>query len=299
MKLNLEIIRTYLPENETLKSYGVETRKLIFRRPLLYEKGAELTEGNLYVARAGELPTPDSVPCVGMICVGGRVPSAWFTSDIQLLWIPSEISPVTVLNWVCQIYDRFDAWDEELRDELEKEADFDIRNFLLMGVKMLENPINVVGNTLQNLFNVEFQADEKGEMHCYVNERNQEIPSNLMESIKQVCGLERALTVPYLSSIELPAQQSYCNNLYPMGHFMGCISVSSRFRPFRESDFPLADHFFNYFQTAFFKYLRNNNSPYQSAEEAALQKLLRRSCTTVCNNFYRHFRKVIARLWKL
>lgn len=275
MKLNLEIIRAYFPENESLKLYGAETRKLIFRRPLLYEKGMEFAAGKLYVARTADLPKSGSVSCEGLICVGRRMPSSWLASDTQLLWIPSELSPVVVLNQVYQIYDRFDAWDEELRDELEKDADFDIKRLLLLGTRMLENPLSVAGNTLQNLFNVELRTDERGEKSYYVSEQNPDIPQNLIELVKQVCNLERALTVPYLSSIDLPDQQCYCNNLYPMGHFMGCISVSSRLRPFRESDFPLADHFFAYFQTAFRKYLQNNDDLRESPEEAALQKLLR------------------------
>ncbi len=279
MKLNLEIIRTYLPENATLKSYSIETHKLIFRRPIFYEKGMTLTEGCLYVMRVKDLPAPASVPGIGIICVGERIPSAWFTSGIQMLWIPTEISPITILNQVNQLYDHFDDWDERLRDELEKETDFDIQRLLLLGTDMLENPINVVGNTLQSLFNVKFQPDSHGKIHYHIDDYPHDMDLNHLELVKQVCTLERALTTPYLSSIDLPDRQYYCNNLYPMGHFVGCISIGTIFRPFRESDFPLADHFFSYFQTAFFKYLRNN-SQIQSSEETALQKLLRQESLT-------------------
>lgn len=95
-----------------------------------------------------------------------------------------------------------------------------------------------------------------------------------------VCaGLERSITVPYISTIDLPGPQYDCCNLYPMGYFVGCASLGSVLRPFRDSDFALADHFYGYFQKAFFKYLRDYNQT-QSPGAAALQKLLRYEAMT-------------------
>lgn len=279
MKLNLEIIRAFLPENETIKSYSVESRKLIFRRPVLYQPGMELKQGNLYVMHSRDLPRSGPVNGTGIICVGDRLPSAWFTGGTQVLWIPDTQNVLLVFHQIHEIYDRFDEWDEQLRDELEKEADFDIGQLMLLGSRMLENPFHVVGQNLQSVVEVNCQEDSTGRFHFYVSEKTQALPPVYTELIKQVCNLERALTAPYLSSIAVPNQQSYCNNLYPMGYFVGCVSISSRLRPFRESDFPLADHFFGYFQKAFFKYLRENNQT-QTPGAAALQKLLRNEVMT-------------------
>ncbi|MBR2310633.1 MAG: helix-turn-helix domain-containing protein [Oscillospiraceae bacterium] len=279
MKLNLEIIRTYLPDSETLKSYGIETRKLIFSRPVLYEQGMSLLHGKLYVLHARDLPRCGPVAGTGIICVGDRMPSAWFTGGAQVLWIPAEQSILRVFNQIHEIYDRFDAWDEQLRDELEKETDFDIRQMFLLGAEVLGNPISVSSQTLQTLFHMDHRTDSTGRIHFVIRDQPSTPATFYTERIKQVCGLERSLTVPYISAIDLPGQQSYCNNLYPMGYFVGCVSMSNLVRPFRESDFPLADHFFGYFQKAFFKYLRDNNQT-QSSGAAALQKLMRHEAMT-------------------
>lgn len=274
MKLNLEIIRAYLPEPDSIKSYGVETRKLIFRRPVLYEAGMQLTPGSLYVMRSRDLPRSGPMPGTGIICIGDRVPPAWSAGGVQLLCLKEESSELSVFNQVCRIYDRFDEWDEQLRDELEKESDFDIRHMMLIGSEMLENPLSVVGQTLQNLIMVAYRMDPSGKPQFYIDPAPRDVTPAHAEQIKLVCGLERSLTVPYISTIDLPGPQYYCCNLYPMGYFVGCASLGSWLRPFRESDFPLADHFFGYFQKAFFKYLRDNNQT-QSPGAAALQKLLR------------------------
>lgn len=279
MKLNLEIIRTYLPESDTIRSYGVESRKLIFRRPQVYEPGMELVTGNLYVALSGDLPRSGPVPGAGIICVGQRLHPSWITGGVQLLCLREGVSVLTVFNQVSRIYDRFDEWDEQLRDELEKESDFDIGRFMVLGSQMLENPLSVAGQTLQTVLYVTHQTGPSGKTVFSIDTQPHCLSPHHAERIKQVCGLERSLTVPYMSSIDLPGPKYYCYNLYPMGYFVGCASLGSVLRPFRESDFPLADHFFGYFQKAFFKYLRDNNK-IQSPGAAALQKLLRHETTT-------------------
>lgn len=279
MKLNLEIIRTYLHNQNDCKCYGIEARKLIFSRPLLYEPGMVLTPGKLYVAHSRDLPKSSPVRGIGVICVGERIHSAWIIGGVQLLCLKEGQSVLSVFNQVHSIFNYFDEWDEHLRDELENEADFEIGRLMLLGSEMLENPLGVAGQTLQPLFHVEYCTNSSGKHKFYFNSQPQNLDSSYFDLIKQVCGLERSLRVPYMSTIDLPGKQYYCCNLYPMGYFVGCISFGADLRPFRESDFPLADHFFQYFQKAFFKYLRDNNQS-QTPGAAALQKLLRHEAMT-------------------
>ena len=274
MKLNLEIIRSYLPEHFSAKCYRVETRKLVFPRPMLYEAGMEMHSGNLYIAYTRDLPHGSADAGVGVVCIGERLNAQWLSHSAQLLHIRTDVTAAAVLNQIQRIYAYFDEWDETLRNELEKEADFDIRKLLLAGAEMLENSITVAEHTLQTLFFVQVSTDPAGNLHYHVNDASYTLPTDCAERVKQVCGLERSLTVPFLSSIDLPDYQSYCFNLYSMDYFVGCVSVTTFHRPFLERDFPIADHFFRYFQKAFLKYLRDNNQ-IQSPGAAVLQKLLR------------------------
>lgn len=274
MKLNLEIIRTYIPEIYTTKSYGIESRTLLFQRPYLYESGMELLSGNLYILHSRDLPKKQPVSGIGLICLGDRIPSAWTASDAQILSVSEEIGLLRLFNQVNSIYNRFDNWDAQLRMELEKETDFDIRRCLLLGSELLENPMSVCGQTLQTLFATNYRINVNGDFEFFIRDSPATMNSSNVEMIRLVCGLERSITVPFLSSINIPNQQSYCYNLYSMEYFVGCIDVTTYCHPFREIDFPLADYFFSYFQKAFFKHLRNNNQT-QSPGAAALQKLLR------------------------
>lgn len=276
MKLNLEIIHSELAKRYTTKAHGIESRKLIFRRPLLYEPGTQMCPGELYILRGRDFPKNEPVPGTGIICVGDRIPSAWFTGDTQILFLQEDTNVITVFNETNHIFERFDQWNEQLRDELEKESDFDIRKILILGSQMLENPFSVAGQMLQTLFSVTFQVDSSGKPHFSILDRQPDhLPISYTEQIKQVCGLERSLTVPFLSSVDLKNQQSYCCNLFSMGYFVGCVSVSTFYRPFQDRDYPIADHFFAYFQKAFFKYLRDNTQA-QTPAAVAMQKLLLR-----------------------
>lgn len=274
MRLNLEIIRTYLPEEYTYKSHGVDGKTLLFRRPFLYVPGMELTSGNLYIIALRDLIALSPVAGIGIICIGNRIPSSWTASGTQILAVSEEIGLAKLFNLINSIYDYFDDWDEQLRDELEKEVDFDIRKILLLGSELLKNPISICGETLQTLFVTKYCASHDEQDHFWDVDTPCSMNSSHVERIRLVCDLERTITVPFLSSVDLPNQKSYCKNLYSMGYFVGCVSITTFYRPFLESDFPLADHFFSCVQKAFLKYLRNNTQS-QSPGATALQKLLR------------------------
>ena len=279
MKLNLDILRDYLAESVTVKTYNLESQKLLFNRPVIFEPEMELEADNLYVLRSQDLPQIIPRQNIGIVCIGERIPAAWITSDIQILSVSGTSKLITVFNRIQQIYDYFDRWDGLLRDELEKDDDFNICNLLLLGSEVLGNPINVVEQTLQALWDTEFYYDSKNKLKWRINDSPMRMSELHTEAVKKVCNLERSLTIPYLSAIEIPGMQSYCNNIYYLGYFVGCISITSARHAFQERDFPLADHFFLYFQKAFFKYLRNHNQV-QSPGAAALQKLLRHESMT-------------------
>lgn len=272
MRLNFDTLQDYLGETCRVRRFGPRSREVFFSRPLLYEGGGEMAAGGLYVARSETLPKRQPPEGVGVVCTGQRLPQVW-TSGTQVLCVPGESGVLSLFNRVQEIYNCLDAWDEGLRDELERDEDFDLGRLLVLGAAQLQNPMNVVGQNLQTIFTTESQPDGDGVFHLTSGTLPPSVSADYAEEIRKVCRLERTITVPYLTSLPLPDQQSYCNNLYPFGRFMGCISISSLNRPFREGDFPLADHFFRCFQKGFLKYLRNTR-PEISPSTAALGRLL-------------------------
>ena len=271
MRLNFDTLYDFLCETCQVRRFGPRDQGAFYQRPLLYESGDEMAAGRLYVARDDMLP-PQPPEGVGLICAGGRLPQAW--GGLQVLCVAGGSGVLPLFNRVHEIFNRLEVWDGQLRDELERDEDFDLGRLMELGAGLLENPMNVVGRNLQPLFTTEPQPDGEGRFHLASELAPAAISAAYAEEIRKVCRLERSITVPYLTSLPMVDQQSYCNNLYPFGRFMGCVSISSMHRPFREGDFPLADHFFRYFQKAFFKYLRYAGQE-ETAGAAALNRLLK------------------------
>lgn len=273
MKLNLDIIQDYLPKDYRTRRYGPSNRSCVYSRPLLYESGQTFLDGALYVVRSEILPRTLPPESCGFLAVGARVPHEWLLGGIPLLVIENAGSVLSVFNTVHLLYNDFDQWDAQLRDELEKDLDFDIKRMIYLGSLQLRRNISVMNHTLQNIFRSEIKTYPNGNTEIMVHDTIQPMTVEYGERVKEVCNLERVITVPYLSAIEDNQYQYYCFNLYPLGNFTGCISIGEETGPFREGDFPLMDHFFSYFQKAFLKYLRSYAQE-ETAGLGALQKLL-------------------------
>lgn len=251
MWLNMDVLTSRLPEAWHMKKYGGFKRTLNLPRPLLYDSGMELTKGALYLAWAeGLSQCPPEVPC-SMICVGRCVPKAWIASGVPLLHISETVSLAEVYNRVQRTFDIFDQWDNRLRDELEKETDFDIRKLLLLASDFLHRMISVVDSNLQQLFCVGFDIHSG----AHILDLHGPMPMEHNERIKEVCALERVIREPYQTALEIEGR-AYCQNLYISDQFCGCISVNEESVPFQAWEFPVIEHFFLYFQKAYFKYLR-------------------------------------------
>ena len=138
---------------------------------------------------------------------------------------------------------------------------------------MFQNDISVTDHTLQVILRGRSETDRSGHTRISVIDEPHSIGLEYTERIKNVCHLERNITVPYISSMENSSIRSYCYNLYPQGHFTGCVSITELLHPFRDSDFVLADFYFSYFHKAFEKYLQS----FHAAEQISvtvIRKLL-------------------------
>lgn len=152
MRLNLDILAAWLPEQWRIKQFGSGLRELTLARPRLYEPGVAIQADTLYLTRAEMLPAaPPEVSC-SFVCIGRKIPKQYLTAGLPILQLPDTVSLTEVYNRVQEIYDKFDTWDSHLRDELEIDVDFDIRQLLLLASGFLRRGVNVVDSNLQRLF---------------------------------------------------------------------------------------------------------------------------------------------------
>ena len=273
MNLNLTIIKDYLPSEYHTRLYGPAQDKLVCPRPLLYAPYSGLTAHKLYMFPdiIPETLSPD--PDCSFIFVGNQVPASWAKSGASILQIRNFPDFYQVFNTISDIFNFFDQWENTLRNELEKQADFDIKEIIKAGTALFQNDISVTDHTHQVILRGRSETDRSGHTRISVIDEPHSIGLEYTERIKNVCHLERNITVPYISSMENSSIRSYCYNLYPQGHFTGCVSITELLHPFRDSDFVLADFYFSYFHKAFEKYLQS----FHAAEQISvtvIRKLL-------------------------
>lgn len=268
MQLNIDIIQERLPSEYCTKRYGPANRSYQYSRPLLYGRNLSFQEGNLYVAQSEDIPRQSPPKGCAVIAVGSHVPKEWLLGGIELLVITGSDGILSVFNHVQIIYNQFDYWDSQLRDELEKEMDFDLCRIMYLGSQITGRSINVVDRYLQSIFYTIYQKLPNGTSEIQVTKGSSPFSVEYAEKIKEVCNLERIITVPYLTGLALNGN-SYCKNLYLDGQFTGCISISEEDIPFAEGDYPVMDYFFSFFQKAFLKYLRS----YGQTEKPGLDAL--------------------------
>lgn len=273
MRLSLDVIQDCLSEEFGVRRYGPATRESRFGRPLLYVTGMEMKEETLYVAWDETLPAAPLPPTSAVICVGSRSHQAWWDGGGWLLEIRDGPGVLPVFNAVQNLFNLLDAWDEALRDELERDEHFDIRHILELGVRELKRSITVSDHALRTIFLAEPSTNTDDISSIRISDSSISLSVTHGERIKEMTRLERNIQIPYLSSYSYENDRFYCCNLYPMGSFSGCVSIAEGDRPFRDSDFFLMDHFFSCFQKAFGKYLRNCGQT-ESPVQKALRELL-------------------------
>lgn len=274
MKLNLKILKQKLPESYNCRLFGDQQDALNCPRPIMLGNETELQSGRFYVLSTSVLPYITPRTDCFFACIGTNIPFEWQKAGTPILQITEALDFATVFNEVSRIYDHYDQWDEALRDELEKTSNFDIKTILRLGIEELENRIIVTDQSLKVIFSAQIETDSYGRKRINVNTGSYIIGPDMTDSVRKVCNLERHIKVPYLSSIKHGDHASYCQNLYPLGYFTGCISLNEFYRTFIESDFPIANYYFKIFQNAFEKYLHEFTGS-EEDNNSVLQKILR------------------------
>lgn len=274
MRLNLDIIADHLPKKYRVHRYGPKNRKLLYGPPVPYETGRIMEPAYLYIAPANALRQLPRAGCAA-ICVGGQAPKSWVSGGVQLLHIEGTTDIYGVLHDILAIYDKFREWDHQLRDQIDNATEFDLRQFLILGSEMLDNPIGISDQMLRGLYRTEIIQQPNGvkEIRLLQMPPSHTPDAEYMEAIKEVWRVEREIRNPYLTMAPNLKNEEYCINLYPMGFFLGCANFSASRHLFRESDFALMDFYFAYLQNGYWRYVCNVDQR-ELPRTSGLKKLL-------------------------
>ena len=270
MKLNLEIILDNITQKYCADFIGLQNMHLLYDRPRMFHLNGTIQKGRIYIVSSHDLPQLTSTHGIALI-IAGKITEETKTSlhfEIPALHILSECDPFVVWEEIQDIFDKYDDWERALQAELQNDNGIDMRQILRLGVEKLCNSIHVSNQNLQIIFAANVISEKKEKLTIEVTDTPYSLPYESNLAIKEVCQKEMYIRKPYTSAL----RNSYCNNLYPMGHFAGCVAVIPLHRPFRSGDYALANHFFYYFQKAFLQYLKYTY-PAPSFENQMFQNL--------------------------
>jgi hypothetical protein len=208
-----------------------------------------------------------------VICIGKTLPKKWLAGDTQLLMVSDKFSAEIVCNEVQKIFNRFDAIERALLRELGEDQDFDIMQILRLCTEAMENPLAVVDSSLKDMLSSTIDKQHDNKLLIEVSDAPFDLTVETATKIKDVCKSEYQILEPFISSLTVQGFRAYNYNFYQMGYFIGFAYFRESCRPFRESDYPIANYFFPYIKDAYLRHLRHKMAK-ESPEVTVLQKLL-------------------------
>lgn len=257
MNLNLDIISNYLPQSYQFQRLGARMKKVDLKCVLLYESNLEMEPGRLYVAHTSALPKAPPKSGLTVVCVGASPPREWLSSNCQILLVSGENNVYSVLNDIYMVFQKFSDWDCSLRDELEKEENIRLEKIMELGAIILENRIWVSvkkNESMRLLLSADVKIQSSGSPETTVKE----VPGGMVFSINKGDSASDKLNFrqPYLSVDPRLGSRLYCYNFFLFGQYSGTLFLVECYHAFRDSDYPLAEHFFRCFEKAYKKYVQ-------------------------------------------
>ena len=276
MKLSLELISDHLPDDFDAQVLGSSPCDAVLGRPQIYYGEGPMEAGKLYVTRCDLLPPASQAHGAAVVCTGGGAPEGWLSGGRNVLHVLRPGDFLEVFNAVGTVFDLFDEWEAEMRDELEREDGFDYYKVAEAGARMLGNAVGMSDRYLRVVFTSDTSVDTSGERHVGTSEdAYSNIALGTGAQMQEHSIAEQKLREPFFSSFSEPGiSDVYCCNLFPFGHFFGCCFVYPNDHPLLASELAVADTFFSYFEKALVKHLRVT-----SARESPTAKVARNLLT--------------------
>lgn len=237
MKLNFDILCDRLQESYPLFRYGTATTDLHIVAPRFY-MGESFSE-YVYLIDTKELPESFGSSAI-WICPNDAVPE---NIDYPLAIVRGEIDAAELMNALLKIFDQFREWDESLRECVEKRLS--LRELAGRGAARIGCRILISDKKIMLLADSHFYHVPEDVPFNYQGEI---LPPNVVRGFSQVAAKHQKLRTPYLLGEDgrFQGHRIYNMNIYFDDRYEGTCSMMEAERKFRDSDFPLFLHFFQY-----------------------------------------------------
>lgn len=236
MKLSADLIADNLPAPLNAKLTGPRDMGLTLGRPQLYE-GADkpLKPGNVYLLHADRLPRKAHVQRGALvICIGESPLLARIRERCGVITVRGDADFYTTFNAVQGIFDRFDAWEDDLAAAIDSGGS--ISQMLARSEEVFQNPLFAIDADFRILGSsplarrLEAQAD-------FMSEDGSSLRLGAFDQFLELHDLSMEEREPMV--LNLLDQTTLNYNLNVGAEYRGCLTVRYVSRAYRPSDKPL------------------------------------------------------------
>lgn len=254
MKLNVEIIFDNLREQIQARLLGVREKRLHLGRPEYYlGSGNAFQSGRLYVLRSEQLPQRPTIEKGAVIlCVGKSMYLPYYLEQCGVIQITEKAELPLVFNLLTEIYNRYDAWSEELQAILNTSGQ--IRDMASCSQKIFDNPILVLDANFHFLVHSDYSGIDLAEWEktLFRHSGEGDLPLPLLGAFLEHGELSTEETDAML--INILDSSTLCVNLFQDKVYGGCLIVDYRRREHLASDDSLAKYLADMIELALRKY---------------------------------------------
>ena len=232
MKLCADILYWRLKEElGQVELRGAGCAELTLVRPEFYlDRNQTFERNRTYVCSADHLPArPSLSENVCLICLGQHWNLSAFYDRCSVIVVEADTDIFRVFNLVQHIFDRYEAWEEQLWHILRHGASLP---------KMLEASRDIFGNPMQ-LIGSDFRYLAVTDEAYFQNDLGIRLDTETFDAEKMATflslhDLSTHVHEPLLW--DLQGQKTLSVNIFDQEEYLGCLTVFEAFRPLRESD---------------------------------------------------------------
>ena len=228
MKLNADIVFGALKQRYPVRMTGARTTDMTISRPELYlDNEVEFLSDHLYLATVDHLPLhPRLQKNVVIVVIGEGAKLSHYREKCCLIVIKEKADFFGVNKYICQVFDRYYAWEKKLFEIFLDSAD--LQEIVDCSVPVFERSIHVLDASFHYLTQMKGYPEE-------IRLEPLEI-SKYLESFEMITDKHGAVL------LDMGGSQYLCVNLFnESGDYIGCTYLEGGDHPFSEGDKVLAE----------------------------------------------------------
>ena len=228
MKLNADIVFGALTQRYPVRMMGTRTTEMTISRPELYlDNEVEFLSDHLYLATVDHLPLhPRLQNNVVIVVIGEGAKLSHYREKCCLIVIKEKADFFGVNKYICQVFDRYYAWEKKLFDIFLESAD--LQEIVDCSVPLFGRPIHVLDASFHYLTQMKGHPEE-------IRLEPEEI-SKYLASFEMITDKHGAVL------LDMGGTQYLCVNLFnEAGDYIGCTYLEGGDRSFSEGDKALAE----------------------------------------------------------